>query len=196
MTHDTMPSLLAAAQREIRAEALALPSVPTTTDIAPVPDAALPHDHPQRLTYTLGEFVNVHNEAFVELAYRCLLKRAPDPNGLLDLLERLADGDSKVALLGDLRWSREGRGFGVHVAGLAWRYRFWRATRWPVVGGLIERLALIAELPQIAREQRRLGQALARHAESANADALVAELKALREEVAALRAARRDRDTP
>ena len=82
----------------------------------------------------------------------------------------------------------------MRIAGLAWRYRYWRMTRWPVVGGLVERLALIAELPQIAREQRRLGQAIARHGEAANGDDLVAELRALREEVAALRAARKPRD--
>lgn len=181
-------------RREIRAEADTLPPFAATPAAAPVANEALPHDHPQRLSYVLGEFVNVHNEAFVEMAYRCLLKRAPDPNGMLELMERLADGDSKVAILGDLRYSREGRGFGVHVAGLAWRYRFWRATRWPVIGGIIERLALVAELPQIAREQRRLGQALARHGDAANGEDLVAEVRALRDEVAALRAARKERN--
>jgi O-antigen chain-terminating methyltransferase len=181
-------------RREIRAEADTLPPFAATPAAAPAANEALPHDHPQRLSYALGEFVNVHNEAFVEMAYRCLLKRAPDPNGMLELMERLADGDSKVAILGDLRYSREGRGFGVHVAGLAWRYRFWRATRWPLVGGIIERLALVAELPQIAREQRRLGQALARHGDAANGEDLVAEVRALRDEVAALRAARKERN--
>lgn len=185
-------------RREIRAEAEALPPARTAPagPVAPTPaaNAALPYDHPQRTSYALGDFVNVHNEAFVEMAYRCLLKRAPDPNGMLELMERLVDGDSKIAILGDVRWSREGRGFGVHVAGLAWRYRFWRVTRWPVVGGIVERLALVAELPQIAREQRRLGQALARHGDAANGDDLVAELRALRDEVAALRAAHKARD--
>ena len=191
---EASPIDLATLRREIRTEAESLPPLHATVDVAPAADATLPRDHPQRLAYTLGEFVNVHNEAFVELAYRCLLKRAPDANGMLELMERLADGDSKIAILGDLRWSREGRGFGVRVAGLAWRYRYWRMTRWPVVGGLIERLALIVELPQIAREQRRLGQAIARHGEAASGDDLVAELRALREEVAALRAAQKPRD--
>ncbi|HJU38674.1 MAG TPA: hypothetical protein VJ724_03815 [Tahibacter sp.] len=183
-----------ALRREIRAEADTLPPFSAAHATAPAANASLPHDHPQRTAYALGEFVNVHNEAFVEMAYRCLLKRAPDPNGMLELMERLADGDSKVAILGDLRFSREGRGFRVHVAGLAWRWRFWRMTRWPLVGGIVERVALIAELPQIAREQRQLGQALARHGDAANGDDLVAELRALRDEVATLRAAQKARD--
>lgn len=177
-------------QQEIRAEAATLPEPaavePGTTAAAP----ALGLDHPQRLTYSLDDFMHVHNDEFVELAYRCVLKRPSDPAGQLDALQRLAAGDSKIAILGDLRASAEGRGYGVHIVGLAPRYRFWRLTRLPLIGAVIERLALLWNLPEIAREQRRLGQALAQQNAAAELAGLAAEVARLREDVATLRARR------
>lgn len=180
-------------QQEIRAaaEQLAPPPAADSRRRALAPDA-FPVDHPQRLRYALDDFLHVHNEEFAELAYRCLLKRPPDPGGQLLVLQRLAAGDSKIAILGDLRDSAEGRGYGVEVRGLNARYRFWRLCRLPVIGGLIERCALLLSLPEIAREQRRLGQALARDAAAAEVADLAAEVAHLRAEVAALRGAQRD----
>lgn len=173
---------------QIRSEALALPA-PPASDVLPraAVTAELPADHPQRLNYALDDFLHVHNEEFVELAYRCLLKRAPDAQGHLELLQRLAAGDSKIAILGDMRESVEGRGFGVEIRGLAARYRFWRLTRLPLIGSLIERAALLWNLPEIAREQRRLGQALARESHSGELVELAAELARLRREMQRLR---------
>ncbi|HSX59134.1 MAG TPA: hypothetical protein VLF18_02935 [Tahibacter sp.] len=183
---------LAHLQQEIRAEAAALPEMPTAPPCALGIAAPLALDHPQRLNYTLDDFMHVHNDEFVELAYRCLLKRPADAVGQLHALQRLAAGDSKIAILGDLRASEEGRGYGVHVAGLAARYRFWRLTRLPLVGALIERAALVWNLPEIAREQRRLGQALAQQNAGAEIAGLATEVARLREELAALRARRDD----
>lgn len=165
---------------QIRAEAAGWPAPDATPDAAAAA-APLPADHPQRDRYRLDELVHVHGEAFVERAWRCVLKRPPDAAALLATLERLHRGDSKIAILGDLRASAEGRRRGVRIDGLASRYAFWRATQWPLLGGLIERLALVAALPAIAREQRRLGQLL--H----DSEHAAAELAALRAELAALR---------
>lgn len=177
---------------QIRAQAQSLAPVDTGTAPPPAPAAAeLPSDHPQRLSYALGDFLHVHNEEFVELAYRCLLKRSADAQGQLLALQRLAAGDSKIAILGDLRASAEGRGYGVEIRGLAGRYRFWKLTRLPLVGGLIERLALVWNLPEIAREQRRLGQALAKESHSGELIELAAELAQLRRQ---LRQLQRDGD--
>lgn len=168
---------------EIRAEAETL--VPAENIAAVVHNEALPLDHPQRDRYDLDELIHVHHEAFVERAYRCLLKRSPDPAGLLATLDRLQRGDSKIAVLGDLRGSAEGRRHAVRVRGLRPRYAFWRLTRVPLLGGLIERIALIATLPSIAREQRRIAQQMLRE----DRDTAV-ELALLRAEVERLRAER------
>lgn len=176
-------------QQEIRAEAAGLAPLPPADSRRAPPSDALPADHPQRLRYALDDFLHVHNEEFAELAYRCLLKRPPDAGGQLLVLQRLAAGDSKIAILGDLRDSAEGRGYGVEVRGLSTRYRFWRLCRLPVIGGLIERFALLLSLPEIAREQRRLGQALARDTAAVEIADLAAEVARLRAEVAALRSA-------
>lgn len=179
-------------RRQIRAEAATLPEQPSTVASRGTAPAVLALDHPQRLHYTLDDFMHVHNDEFVELAYRCLLKRPADAGGQLLALQRLAAGDSKIAILGDLRASAEGRGYGVEIAGLAGRYRFWRLTRLPLFGALIERLALIWSLSEIAREQRRLGQALAQHNAGADLADLAAEVARLRNDVAALRSAHND----
>ncbi|MEO8670254.1 MAG: hypothetical protein ABI411_02995 [Tahibacter sp.] len=182
---------------EIRTEAaaLALPGMPAPDHPTPA-NTALSLEHPQRNDYCLADFVHVHQEAFVELAYRCLLKRAPDGPGMLDLLHRLAEGDSKIAILGDLRWSVEGRGHAVRVRGLALRYRYWRVTRWPVIGGVIERCALILALPEIAREQRRLGQSIAQADRVADTADLAVQLRAMRDELDALRRSREHDPAP
>jgi hypothetical protein len=167
-------------REDIRAEARQWP-LPQSAP-AREPDAgSLPLDHPQRDRYRLDELVHVHGEAFVERAYRCVLKRAPDAAALLATLERLLRGDSKIAILGDLRQSAEGRRHAVRIEGLRLRYAFWRMTQWPLLGGLIERTVLIAELPAIAREQRRLGQLMQQNEVDS------AEIVALRAEVAELR---------
>jgi len=166
-------------RREIRAEAEQLaPAAIGPRDEGEV----LPLDHPQRNRYDLDELVHVHHEVFAERAFRCLLKRPSDPAGLLDTLDRLQRGDSKIAILGDLRWSAEGRRHCVRVHGLRSRYAFWRLTRLPLLGGVIERIALIAALPTIAREQRRLAQSLLREDGE-----IAAEIAALRAEVERLR---------
>ncbi len=179
-------------QQQIRAEAATLPEAPSAASVRGAAPVVLALDHPQRLHYTLDDFMHVHNDEFVELAYRCLLKRPADAGGQLLALQRLAAGDSKIAILGDLRASAEGRGYGVEIAGLAGRYRFWRLTRLPLIGALIERLALIWNLPEIAREQRRLGQALAQQNAAADIADLAAEVARLRNDVALLRSARDD----
>jgi len=159
---------------EIRAHAATLEAVAVPTPDSAIDPQALPADHPQRGRYRLDEMVHVHGEAFVDRSYRYLVKRPPDALALMQWLERLQRGDSKIALLGDLRWSAEGRRHDVQVDGLRLRYAFWRATQWPVLGGIIERLALIGALPSIAREQRRLGQLL--HDDDSQAE--LAELRA------------------
>jgi len=186
--------LLSRLAGEIRAEAATL-APPARADAVRDTDdaAALPAEHPQRRDYRLDELVHVHQDAFVERAWRCLVKRAPRPEELLAALDRLQAGESKIALLGDLRRSAEGRRHAVRVRGLAPRYAFWRLCRMPVIGGLVERLALIAALPAIAREQRRLGQWLAAREAEPEVASLAAEVAALREELATLRRERATR---
>jgi hypothetical protein len=167
-------------REEIRTHAASLENATIPPRDSAIDAAALPADHPQRGRYTLDELVHVHGEAFVERSYRYLLKRPPDALALMLWLERLQRGDSKIALLGDLRWSAEGNRHGVLIEGLRLRYAFWRAAQWPWIGGVIERVALVGALPAIAREQRRLGQVL--HDDDAQA-----ELAELRAEVAELK---------
>ena len=68
--------------------------------------------------YDLVDLLCFHGERFVDAAYQAILLRAPDSEGLKNYLGRLQRGESKVSILGSLRYSREGRASGVKVRGL------------------------------------------------------------------------------
>ena len=73
-------------------------------------------------SYTIAELTGGHGETFVRNAYRALLRRGPDPEGLGHFLALLRAGRSKLAVLGGIRYSSEGRRVAVHVPGLYRRY--------------------------------------------------------------------------
>lgn len=69
--------------------------------------------------YHLPELLRYSDRAFVEAAYRAVLRRAPDPGGMEVYLGRLRSGEmTKVEVLAALRWSLEGTRRSVHVDGL------------------------------------------------------------------------------
>jgi len=68
---------------------------------------------------------------FVENAYRTILRRDADPAGRSFYLKRLQGGSSKIGILGDLRYSAEGRTLGTAISGLEFQYRLQRLSRRP-----------------------------------------------------------------
>jgi len=66
----------------------------------------------------------------------------------------LRGGTEKVAILGYLRYSSEGRNVGVIVEGLAPRWALWKAMGWPLVGILLRPVVAFFRLPAMQREQR------------------------------------------
>lgn len=104
--------------------------------------------------YALHELLDFHDEAFVRNAYRALLGRPADPQGLRQRLSELRSGRaSKVDLLGRLRFSREGRTRGVRVRGLLPRFLLARAGRVPVLGYPLRWLVCWVGLPRSARHR-------------------------------------------
>ncbi|MEQ1556819.1 MAG: glycoside hydrolase family 99-like domain-containing protein, partial [Gallionella sp.] len=67
---------------------------------------------------TLDELLALQDEAFVNAAYRALLKRNPDAEGFNYYLNRLRKGVRKLRILDQLRNSPEGQKAGVHLAGV------------------------------------------------------------------------------
>jgi hypothetical protein len=107
-----------------------------------------------RLDYAIGELTGSDYVAFVDQAFRALLKRPPDDAGLALQVNLLAGGASKAEALGNLRWSAEGKRIGVRVRGLLPRYALAKFGRAPVLGYFVQWALVFAGLPALLRHQR------------------------------------------
>lgn len=144
---------------EIRTEAQAARERAPLPRIEPAPRAA--RSSPQqdgiehgRLDYAIGELTGADYRAFIDRAFRALLKRAPDDAGGEAQTRLLAAGAAKAEVLGNLRWSPEGRRIGVRVHGLLPRYVLAKSARVPVLGYLLQWGLALAGLPLLLRHQR------------------------------------------
>lgn len=105
--------------------------------------------------YHVNDLLQYHDQTFIWNAYRALLKREPDEQGLQSHLSRLRSGrHNKIDILASLRFSMEGKRKGVHVEGLARPALIRRLYRVPVAGYLLEMAVEIARLPNLVRGQR------------------------------------------
>ena len=142
---------------EIRAQAQTLPQRPLLPRQAPPKRApaktqgAIERD---RLDYPIGELTDPHYLDFIESAFRAILKRGPDEDETQTQLAVLAAGGPKAEVLGNLRYSSEGRRVGTRIHGLLPRYALAKAGRVPVLGYLLQLGMTAAALPLLARHQR------------------------------------------
>lgn len=83
-----------------------------------------------RTEYRLDDLLVFADRDFVEQCFRVVLRRPPDRTGFDHYLDKLRRGDlSKVEVLGEIRFSPEGRQRGVHVDGLLLPYTLQRWGR-------------------------------------------------------------------
>ncbi|HEY0178296.1 MAG TPA: methyltransferase domain-containing protein [Dokdonella sp.] len=108
----------------------------------------------ERRDYAIGELTGPDHRAFVERAFRALLKRPADEAGAERQIALLAAGAAKAEVLGDLRWSPEGRRLGVRVHGLLPRYLLAKLSRVPLLGYCVDWALALAGLPMLLRHQR------------------------------------------
>lgn len=142
---------------EIRAEADAARARTPLPRIDPPPRAAVARDDGidrARLDYAIGELTGADYRAFIDHAFRALLKRPPDDAGSEVQMRLLAAGAAKAEVLGNLRWSPEGRRIGTRVRGLLPRYLLAKLVRVPVFGYVAEWGLAFAGLPMLLRHQR------------------------------------------
>ena len=157
---DANDSYLAGVKAEIRADAdAARLRAPLPRKEAPPPRRAemMSHDGSidrARLDYSIAELTGADYTAFVDDAFRALLKRPPDEPGLDAQIRLIAAGAPKAEVLGNLRYSPEGRAIGTRVHGLLPRYVLAKLTRVPVVGFGVSWLIAFAGLPLMLRHQR------------------------------------------
>ena len=172
-------------------------------DEAPLPDRPL-STRPVRCR----DLLRYRDEAFLRQAYRVLLNRMPEPEGLEFWLHKLRDlGWARVDILWSIRTSREGQIHAVPVRGLRWRVllrRAWAAVSGiPVLGWALRWAWALLRLPRIAAavsrlERVRLSEATEGERRASLLDtisAMLRRLDALEERSALEDGRRRKRDT-
>ena len=105
--------------------------------------------------YHVDALLQYHDREFIWNAYKAILKREPDEQGLTDFLALLRSGSrNKIDILASLHASPEGQRARVTVEGLSTPALVRKFYRLPVIGYLAETLVTIARLPLLVRSQR------------------------------------------
>jgi SAM-dependent methyltransferase len=112
--------------------------------------------------YRLNDFSAYDDVEFVDAAFRAILDREPDEDGLKTYLAMLRDGALKAELLGRLRRSPEGKRRRTRVDGLSLPFALDAISRWPIIGRLVGIAVAIWSLPSSQRDQRRKSNDFAR----------------------------------
>lgn len=121
---------------------------------------------PIKPAYALAELLQFADQEFVEVAYRTLLRRPAEGEGMSHYLEALRNGYlSKVEILGKIRFSDEGRANDVHVDGLLLPYKMHGWRRVPVVGRLLGFGMALARLPRLSSYLQTMESASGRQAQ-------------------------------
>lgn len=106
--------------------------------------------------FFLSDFMGFHDEAFVVNAYRGLLRREPEPDGLQHYLSAIRNGRlTKIEVLGRLRYSTEGKINRIKLRGLIFAFALQTAFRIPVVGYALAWLTSILRLPILIKNLER-----------------------------------------
>jgi len=102
--------------------------------------------------YTVEDFVKYHDIDFITFAYRVILGREPDENGLNHYLDKLRRGEyTKTDILVRLRYSKEGRKRKVKILGLRKRALYSYLSSVPVVGYFVKTVKFFATIPRFMR---------------------------------------------
>ena len=108
--------------------------------------------------YHVNDLLRFHDRAFVQAAYRAVLKRSPSETELLRDLKQLRSGNlNKIDLLATLRFTPEGRAKGVQINGLVFPALVRRLGQLPVLGYVIRLGIAFVRLPNLVRDQREFG---------------------------------------
>src|SRR5262249_38665603 len=105
--------------------------------------------------YHINDLLRYHDRAFVQAAYRAVLKRSPDQTESLRDLRRLRSGHvNKIDLLADLRFSPEGKAKHVELEGLLVPALIRRLGQVPLLGYVVRLGIAFVRLPKLIRDQR------------------------------------------
>ncbi|MGE4323661.1 MAG: DUF4214 domain-containing protein [Sphingobium sp.] len=97
-------------------------------------------EHPPMDEITVDTLMALRGDAFIRTAYRVLLGRDADENGLVHYRRRLRLGVDRASIIDDLASSAEGRAFAADIPGLAALQRRERWVKMRVVGQVARQL--------------------------------------------------------
>jgi len=108
--------------------------------------------------YHIYDLLGYHDRAFVQAAYRAVLKRSPDETEMSRELKGLRSGNvNKIDLLAALRFTPEGRAKGVQLDGLVFPALVRRLGQLPLIGYVVRLGIAFVRLPNLLRDQREFG---------------------------------------
>lgn len=105
------------------------PATEAATETTSVEAAVSPVEQAQSEFMTIHDLLGYHDEQFVRAAYRTLLRRDADRDGLRHYVALLRGGESRLRVLADLSRSGEGRIIGATVPGMKRALRAYRVRR-------------------------------------------------------------------
>ena len=94
-------------------------------------------NHVTDVPIKLDNLLSNNDAQFIYHAYRTILRRPPDPAGMLYYLQRLQNGVKKIEILAQLRLSAEGQTKLTPIQGLDKAIRPYRWRKLPLLGGLL-----------------------------------------------------------
>jgi len=163
-----LPELtLAEIMLNIRAQAQ--PKPPLTAKPNPVASPALNTDDTQltthtkqkpfsiKTTYTVADFCQYHDKAFIINVFRAILKRDPDEAGMEYYLSQLRTGKkTKREIIANARFSKEGRAKKVKIQGVIIPFLVALFYHLPVLGYLLKFMIALLKLPKLVEKVHQL----------------------------------------
>jgi glycosyltransferase involved in cell wall biosynthesis len=101
---------------------------------------------------SIEELLSLYDEAFVRCAYATVLGRDPDPGGFKHYLSRIRSGESRHAILAEIRLSPEGGRRHIVLPGLERVVRPYRWRRLPLLGPILGLLGVGRERIDVRRQ--------------------------------------------
>jgi O-antigen chain-terminating methyltransferase len=121
------------------------------------PNFSVDAEFKQKKQYHVNELLKFHDDEFVTNAYRAILGREPDQDGMNLLLSRLRQGKStKIEILGRLRFTPEGRRNKIAFQGMLLSFAVQSAFKIPILGYIFRVIIGIINLPAIIKNILRI----------------------------------------
>jgi SAM-dependent methyltransferase len=108
-------------------------------------------------TYVLADLLRFFDSDFVDNAFQIILRRPANAHEKMHYLSAMRSGGfGKVEILGNIRFSDEGKQRGVHVDGLLLPYKLHQWRRIPVLGWFITLANTIFRMPKMLAQLEKI----------------------------------------